>query len=290
MPFSATAAAMGMVENVPQLNRFRIRDLMSDPAKEAIRELWFHQDALEGAWENYLMFGGFPTAVDSFLKTGDVSPTFVDSLWQVINGEAIRQGARITEAELAALLNRLSENLGSPLNTSSLARDSGLGSHHRVSDRLDDLTRAFLAWRCYRNRAGLPHLGSQPKFYFIDPVVAQLMWRKDNRYFEPDLSMIAEQQLGLVLARSIEHEMPGSFIDASQITYERTTGGAEIDFVGTRLEMAFESKYVDQGWKSGTKTLVSHHERGIVATRSAFDVDGPVWAVPAGIIAWLLGA
>jgi len=68
--------------------------------------------------------------------------------------------------------------------------------------------------------------------------------------------------------------------------------GAEIDFVGPELEVGFEGKYIDGPWRRAAQPLRSRGG-GIFATRSVIDLgDGrgadAVWAVPVGILAWLL--
>jgi predicted AAA+ superfamily ATPase len=288
MPFAAVARAMGMVDNVPPIARIEPRDLLGTAAGKAIAELTYHRDELEGAWENYLAHGGFPRAVDGVLKAGQVSAGFVNGLWQIIKGDAIRRGTQLADPELIALMHRLTSGLGSPLNASAIARDVGLSTHHRVQERVEDLSHAFLAWRCFRVRGNLPNPAGQWKVYFTDPVIAQLVGRRDSRYGEPDRSVISEQQLGLALMRAMERAVPGSFVESGQVMYERTPGGAEIDFVGANLEIAFESKYVDDRWKREARTIEARYGRGILVTRSALDLEGPVWAVPAGIVGWML--
>jgi hypothetical protein len=70
--------------------------------------------------------------------------------------------------------------------------------------------------------------------------------------------------------------------------YERTATGAEIDFVGAR-QVPVESKYVERNWRSAARTVLAAHGRGILATRNVLDTESAVWAVPACMVAWLLG-
>ena len=64
--------------------------------------------------------------------------------------------------------------------------------------------------------------------------------------------------------------------------------GAEIDFVGPLLHTPIESKYVSQKWRKERKALDEHSGRGILATRDILDVGEEIWAVPAGLLAWMV--
>jgi hypothetical protein len=87
---------------------------------------------------------------------------------------------------------------------------------------------------------------------------------------------------------AMESQRPGSFVDGSDVLYARTPSKTEIDFVGPRLEVAVESKYVDANWKREAQTVAARYGRGVVATRRVLNLDGSVWAVPAGLLAWLV--
>lgn len=192
--------------------------------------------------------------------------------------------------EAIALIGRLASNLASPVNLTSLAEDVGLRDNQRATDRMNGLAENFLGWRCYREDDGVPAPKAQRKFYFMDPVLARLASIRNPSYREPDDAKITEQQIGLALHRATAISDPALFIAAQTVMYQRKRSGDEIDFVGPTLGGPFEGKYVDVGWKPQTKGMLSRYGRGIMATRTAFDLSGPVKAIPASIIAWLLGS
>jgi predicted AAA+ superfamily ATPase len=287
MGFRAFCHALGDVR-LPDVPSIRPADLMTKAAADAVAEMAFWQDDLHHAWELYLDVGGFPRAVAAFRRSGEVEASFVQDLWHVASGEAIRRAA-LSDRQFVAFLDRLARNLGSPLNLTTIARDVGLGSHHRVSDRLNDLVLAFLMWSCYQDREGTANPAAQRKAYFVDPLVATLASRIDGNRLAPDHSQLTEQQLANALLRAVAHDAE-SLVEGGAVMYERTPTGNEIDAVGPALGTAFESKYVDEGWRREARTLASRHGRGVVATRGALDTDGDVWAVPVSILASLLPA
>lgn len=286
MGFPAFCAAIGAETPEDDGKPLRPRDLLRPTGREQIAEAGLWTESLGDAWELYLDVGGFPRAVRGLREQGDASEDFVNDLWAIVKDDAIRQ--RMGETEAMVLLARLVDNLASPINASKLANDTGIDNHHRVNDRIGDLVATFLAWRCYQDRDGLPNTNAQRKVYFVDPLVARLPQRRNPAFDSVDNSRLSEQQIGLALAMAMESERPGSFVDGSDVLYARTPSKTEIDFVGPRLEVAVESKYVDANWKREAQTVAARYGRGVVATRRVLNLDGSVWAVPAGLLAWLV--
>jgi uncharacterized protein len=287
MGFRAFCHALGDLAHTPDA-RVRPRDFLTVRAEQAIAALEPWSNALDDAWQLYLTVGGFPRAVGEFIRTGAVQRGFVDGLWEVVVGDAIR-ATSMSEADVAAFLSRLAANLGNPVNASAMATDIGLRDHERVNERIGDLVTAFLAWRCHRISADRPSPTAQRKVYFVDPLIAQIAHLRNDAQPVPDLSLLNEQQIGLHLARATALDRPAAFVESDAVMYERTGTGAEIDFVGPALGIPFECKYEDKPWKRSTLTMRARHGRGVLVTRTPLSVgDEPVWAVPAGIVAWLL--
>jgi predicted AAA+ superfamily ATPase len=291
MGFRSFCRSTGAFDRLPDASLLP-KDLRTAQGEKSIRELMPFFSELDHAWQSYLRVGGFPRAVSDFVGSADVSTAFVQALWDVVAGDAF-QTTGMSEGEVAAFLERLVENLASPLNASSVARDIGLSDNHRVNDRVDALSFALMAWRCHRARGGLPNLRAQEKVYFVDPLIARMLHLRDERRSDPDDSLVSEQQLGLLLLRAAATARgPGMLLEASTVMYERASTTAEVDFVGPELGIGFEGKYVDGPWRRAAQTLRARGG-GIFATRSALDLDdgrepGAVWAVPTGILAWLL--
>ncbi len=286
MTFPSFCRAIG-VEGLPQVGRFAPGDLMTSNARAVYDELEVWSTDLIQAWESYLLIGGFPRAVRDFVGHGDVQSDFVTDIWDVIRGEAIRTTS-LSDAEMLAFLSRVGETMTSRLNASAVAREVGLGNHHQVNDRINDLFFAVLAWQVFQNKEGRPNTKAQRKVYFTDPLIGRVAHHLNNRYFRPDDTRVSEQQVGLAIARAIERQRRGSFLASDGVLYERTPTGNEIDFVGPDLGSPIESKYVTSGWKREAQTAQAAYGRGILATRSIYDTSDDVWAVPAAVLAWVI--
>jgi uncharacterized protein len=192
MGFRAFCRALGGLEELPSLV-IRPKDLLSPEAELGISALEPWSDALADAWELFLDVGGFPRAVGELVGGGAVSDGFVQGLWDVVLGDAIR-AAPMSEADVAALLDRLAANLCSPINASRIARDVGLPGHQAAINRIEDLVRAFLAWRCHRIRDGRPNTAAQRKLYFVDPLIAQLAHRRNPAFPTPDAAKLGARR------------------------------------------------------------------------------------------------
>ncbi len=288
MGFRAFSRALGGFDELPS-QTIPPNDFLTPLAERAISSLEPWSDALADTWELFLDVGGFPRAVGEHVSDGAVSDGFLQGLWDVVLGDAIR-ATPMSEADVAALLDRLTQNLCSPINLSRIARDVGLPGHQAATNRIEDLVRAFLAWRCHRIRDGRPNTSAQRKLYFVDPLLAQLAHRRNPGFAAPDAAKLTQQQVGLALARAVSLHAPSAFVQTDKVMYERTTTGAEIDFVGPDLAIPFECKYTDGNWRKEALTMRARHGRGVMVTRSPLltGSDEPVWAVPAGVLAWLL--
>jgi hypothetical protein len=50
-----------------------------------------------------------------------------------------------------------------------------------------------------------------------------------------------------------------------------------------------ESNWVGTGWRSEARVIEGKHAAGVVATKNILNLDNPSWAVPAPLVALLLG-
>ena len=142
---------------------------------------WLH--ALVDAWEGYLLAGGFPAAVASYIAAREVAPPLVRGLVDVVHGDAFRR-ADWSRAQTAAFMRRIAQGLCAPVNISAVADDIGVSSSS-VRRRLDELREAFVVWPCYREDALRPKLSAQAKVYFTDPGLRTTRGRRAPRRKRP---------------------------------------------------------------------------------------------------------
>jgi predicted AAA+ superfamily ATPase len=277
MPMSFRSFCRSLGAGLPETPAVRPRDCLSHETEEAVGQLLPWLDRVVSLWEAYLRVGGFPQAVADYLEAGAVSTSFVDDLWDVIHGDALRR-ENFSAAQSMRLLRRLARNLASPVNMTTLAEEIGVGSHSTAGRRVRDLIDAYCAWPCHQRGDGqLPNLAAQKKVYFADPLLAHLSHHRGDQPV-PDASTISEQQIGLALTLSLASGDPGRYADFSAVMCAKSATGREVDFCGRPLgPLGFEAK-----------SLRATFGAGVLATRATVDrIDG-VRALPAGFVALLL--
>ncbi len=269
-------------------------DLQSPGVLSALESVMFDIDSYDLAWQSYLTAGGFPRAVAEASRDGAPHMDFVRDLeaWlrRDVDPEAPQQS-------LPRLLEGLSRRATSPLNAVRAAEDLGYPSRDVFTRRLDRLVNSYAAlWSPQRTDRGQPVGRAQRKLYLTDPLLAWLPCLLSSNHVAPDMTHLTEQALGVALARAIDELQEGRWIDGDTIGYARTGSGNEVDLapVGVpasreTLTVPIESKWVTRGWKTETRTITAKYGRGIVATKNILDTSDTVWAVPAPLVAMLLG-
>ncbi|MCL2091604.1 MAG: AAA family ATPase [Micrococcales bacterium] len=286
-----TFAATILRGDVPPTEHLAPADLASATAKDAYDAClpWINQ--LVGAWDLYLLYGGFPVSVAAATSGQGVPDRFVEDLFGVIFNDAFRT-SRLSPVTEMALLERLWAGLASPANLARVAQTIG-ASTDAVVRHVEYLRDAHLLWSCPQRAADswLPRPRTQEKLYAIDPLIARLVHLRNPARSDIDPTVLSEMQLGLAVRRRVIADRPQADHDAF-LFYERTPARKEIDFVSEELGgAAIESKYTETGrWRSEAATVNTSPWHGILATRNVLDTsdDDSAWAVPTAFLAWLL--
>ncbi len=251
-------------------------------------------DELDLAWQSYLACGGFPRSVGEWHRNGEVSDSFLLDIGSWLRHD-VEPDAH--EDSLPLLVAAIEARTGSPLNRSALAEALGYSGRSVFDRRLSRFVQAFGALWCPQvDEVGRVVPGAQQKLYLGDPVLAWLGHRLRSGVDPPDFTRLTEAALAVAIARSIDDLQPGRWIAGDTIGYLRSGNGNEIDFAprslptpaGSASLTPIEAKWVSQGWKGASRGMHAKLGHGIVATKSVLDLNGPVWAVPAPLVALLL--
>ncbi len=247
--------------------------------------------ALIDAWDRYIAIGGYPQAVEFELTMPQAGTDVAlrDALWDVIHGDAF-VGSGLTPTQTQAVLRSIASSLSSLYSVEGLASAIHV-AYATAGARLDALRRAFVAFPVHREQGLAPRPRAQAKWYFTDPRLARLA-SEFGAGSPPDMAALSEQQIAVALLRALEARSPGAAVRHDTLLYYRSRTRAEIDFVSSAFpDACVESKFVDRNWGRAFQTIEASGRRaGIVATRSGTKRHDGGWALPAGLLAFLLGS
>jgi uncharacterized protein len=269
--------------------------LQSESARSVFESMQFSIDDYDLAWQAFLSTGGFPRAVHAVETTGGHDRAYLEDLHAWLRRDVDPEGP---PESIAALLAVLHQRGSSPLDRTSTAVALGYPNRQSFDRRLGRLVNSFAAlWCPQRDDRGRPVPNTQPKLYLADPVLAWIPQHLRAGTPPPDYTTLTEQVMGVTLARVIESAEPGRWIAGDTIGYGRTSTGNEVDLAPISLGSAggpvtsvpIESKWVSDGWRKEAMTIEGRHGSGILATKTVLNLEHAAWAVPAPILAMVIG-
>jgi len=264
-------------------------------ATRAVTEVLFSVDDYDLAWQDYLSCGGFPRAVAEHHRQGAVSPAYLRDLLAWLRADVDPDAP--TES-VPLLLAGLADRMTSPLNIVATASALGYANRDAFETRITRLENSHAALRCrLRDERGILVPSAQAKVYLTDPILAWMPSLLSPGLPVPTFPSLSEAALAVTLARVIDQYDEGRWVADDTVGYVRTGSGGEVDLgpvripssAGATMTTPIESKWVDDGWKGEAKVIDGKFGRGIMATKSIIDTDGPVKAIPAPLVACLLG-
>ena len=270
-------------------------ELDGSRALDACSTLIFSVDDYDLAWQDYLTCGGFPRAVAEHHRDGAVSLAYCRDLLAWLRADVDPDGP--TES-VPLLLSQLGARMTSPLSVSGLGSELGYANRDIIERRITRLINSHAVLRCHqRDERGNRVTGAKAKIYLTDPLLAWIPTLTSPGLPTPSFPAVSEAALAITLARVVDELDEGRWIADDTIGYLRTGSGNEIDFgpirvptsPGGAMTTPMESKWVDSGWRGESKTLECKFSHGIMATKSILDLDYPVKAIPAPMVACLLG-
>ncbi len=238
---------------------------------------------LTALFGQFLTFGGFPLAVESFLREGDLTRDIIETYLAVIRSDF--EKVKKSRILLKQVLTRILSVGGAPVSWQSLAKTIDTPSYNTVREYSELLADSFLLTILYfldRNkRSANPNKGK--KFYFIDPLVLNLARHEVSSNLGHEFGLAVEGAVAAHLARSFEHHLFEGFGSLEKIFYWRSARGKEVDFVVIHDESSFpvEVKYQNTISRSDYTTMKRSFGKGVLVTRNTFLLDEEVVGIPA---------
>ncbi len=291
MTFAEVLAATDA--GVPKLEPVTPDRLQSSEVAVAVERMGVFADDFDLLWQRFMETGGFPRAVGDHYRHGDVGEVFARDLSAWLTTDVTPGDSAESSSELIRVLH---ERTASPLDVKNIA-DQLHSTRDRLRVRLERLVATFGAMWCHQvSDEGVRLAGAQSKLYLADPLIARLPSLLDASAPPPDFTASTEAALAVALARSIDLLHPSRLIEQRAVGYLRTGSGNEVDFAAMPIAVGgqptvtcpIEAKWVSDGWRSEARTIVGKYGHGVVATKNIIDLSGPVWAIPAPLLALLL--
>jgi predicted AAA+ superfamily ATPase len=145
--------------------------------EEKILEIAGLGEQLFSLFNQFMLTGGFPRPINSFLKAGKVEAYVYELHRDSIIGDVTRIGKR--ESYLREIVTWISERHGNPFEWRDISRETDIGKHDTARDYAEDLELLFL-WDIFFKSHSLerpsPAFRSQKKIYFKDPFIFQALW------------------------------------------------------------------------------------------------------------------
>ena len=286
------AASRPELHRIPPAHPAYLQDPAVRVALEAVR---FDVDAYDLAWQDFLTCGGFPRAVAEHTRTGAVSEPYLRDLIAWLRADVDPDAP---QESVPLLLSGLGRRAAAPLNVSHTAEALGYPGRSALERRITRLISTFATITCpRRDDGGAVVPGSQAKLYFTDPLLAWLPGRLRAGLPSPDMTVLTEMTLGVALARAIDDLDEGRWVSGDTIGYGRSASGNEVDFApvavpttaGSATTTPIEGKWVDAQWRKESRAVDAKYGVGVLATKSLLDIDAATWAVPAPLLALLIG-
>ena len=235
--------------------------------------------------DRFLTVGGFPLAVERFLKSGELSEDITETYLTVIRSDF--EKAKKSRILLKQVLVRILSLGGSPVSWQSLAKTIDTPSYNTVREYSELLADSFLLAIIYfleRNKK-LANPNKRKKFYFFDPLVLNLARQEAGLIAGQDSGLAVEGAVAAHLVRRFESRLFEGFANTERVFYWRSAKGKEVDFVvlsGDRF-LPIEVKYQGVISRSDYSTIKRSFGKGVVVTKNTFFRDENVAGIPAPV-------
>ncbi|AAM05345.1 ATP-binding protein [Methanosarcina acetivorans] len=281
-----------------------LSNLSEGRADPLLNMLLLYQPELDRLFDQYLLTGGIPRAVNEFFSKNKIDSSIYEIYIQSLIGDLARWN--IPEMPVKQTLRSIAGKLTTPVSWRSITDETDIGAHVTVRKYVTALEDSFVLNVLYP--LDLPkktaNFKKEKKIYFQDPFIFHALhaWASGlTDYFEsanlylssPETrSKLVESVFHSHLLRFIYEKYPSDvFSPHDRVFYLKTGGGKkEVDFVlkekGSVL-LGIELKYQNRINSSDYRGLTVF-ERGILISKDRFDLSGKYATLPASIFLLLL--
>ena len=245
---------------------------------------------LSSLFTNFLHVGGFPLAVEQFLRTGSLSDDILETYLTVIRSDF--EKIKKSRILLRQVLIRILSISGSPASWQSLAKSIDTPSYKTVREYSELLGDSFLMAIIYfleRNKK-LANPNKGKKFYFSDPLILNLAAREAGLPALTSHGIAEESVVAIHIIRKFGKRIFEGLGNIDKVFYWRSSKGKEVDFVALydNKILPIEVKYQSAISRSDYSTMKRSFGRGILVTKDIFFRDNQILGIPAPVFLLLI--
>jgi predicted AAA+ superfamily ATPase len=266
-------------------------NLLDDQAHPHIRQVALQLEDLNELLGTYLTCGGLPAPVRDWLRAGSVSERSLRSIWQAVAGDLSKRGLK-RETGLK-LIERVAISQASPFAWTAASRDMDVHPN-TVKRYVRFLTLGFTLLPLYfwdLSEARF-NKSKQRKIYFRDPIFAQIPRAARSTQRTIDDAALVEGAVAETLLRATPKPLLDTFPLPRAVGYWKSSSGREIDFLAdpTEERLPIEVKWSDakSSISNARKALGATFDKGLVLTRSIFEPNHTLPAIPVSVFLYLV--
>ncbi len=187
--------------------------------------------------EEYFILGGFPWAINEYLRLGTI-PDYVGEIYfSWLRGEFLKRGK--SELLLKHLLTALAKRLGTPFSHNTLAKEMGLSSNDTARQYLELLQNCYAIEELYWMNPFENEIAPKKnrKFYPIDPLLFHLFIQEGSL-----LGLHPKHALPAELAGKIAELVVFNELIRKKRCKGYFLGKKEIDFVPECIEVKYQNR------------------------------------------------
>lgn len=221
-----------------------LRNLSEGRIPRSIHTLEPYLKDLQGLLDDYLVTGGVPRAINSYVSQGAIPDVAYSDYVSLILRDISRWGG--SEAFLRQIMQRIIETMSSQISWNALKEETEISTHDTARWYVDVLKNSFVVSYIHQldRDKGAPYYRKAKKIYFNDPFIFHaLRWwafgRKDPFHEAVDFLKDSENRSKLVESIVCNHlirfmfnmEPSPQFDYATKLFYWESSKKREVDFV-----------------------------------------------------------
>ena len=247
--------------------------------KKSLSELQPFIGDLNKLLDQYLITGGFPRVIDSYMRNMEIEEYLFSDYMNWIIGDFRKLGKN--DHYLKEILKAVIETTSSPVGWETIQKKTDIGSVNTVHEYIDDLKHSFVLEYLFQMDPSMKvSFLRQKKIYIRDPFIYHSIKKfLYNTTFHDMMKSLHDPEEKSKLIESIVCD---HLSRRREVYYWRGKRGKEVDFVVKNKNlMAIEVKYRSHG-RYGLGGIMKFRN-GFVLTKDEFNPDGRYPRVPVSL-------